>query len=76
MASSRRLAGASQGLALAAALAPACLLARDFARDALGANPIEELTHASGLWALRWLLLSLAVTPAAAACHGSRWRQA
>lgn len=27
-------------------------------------NPIETLTHASGDWALRFLLLSLAVTPA------------
>ncbi len=30
----------------------------------LGANPVEELTHRSGDWALRFLLLTLAVTPA------------
>ncbi len=30
----------------------------------LGANPIEELTHATGEWSLRFLLLALAVTPA------------
>ena len=30
----------------------------------LGANPIEELTHVTGEWALRWLLVCLAVTPA------------
>ncbi|MBW2363328.1 MAG: sulfoxide reductase heme-binding subunit YedZ [Deltaproteobacteria bacterium] len=30
----------------------------------LGANPIEYLTHRSGDWALRLLLLTLAVTPA------------
>ncbi len=29
----------------------------------LGANPIEELTHATGEWSLRFLLLALAVTP-------------
>ena len=29
----------------------------------LGANPIEELLHELGLWALRFLLLTLAVTP-------------
>ncbi|MFQ5417180.1 MAG: sulfite oxidase heme-binding subunit YedZ [Myxococcota bacterium] len=35
-----------------------------FARDALGANPIEEITHVTGRWTLRFLLLSLAITPA------------
>jgi len=64
MASRARIARASQVAAVALAAAPALLLARDFANDALGANPIEALSHASGLWALRWLLLSLAVTPA------------
>lgn len=29
----------------------------------LGANPIEELTHRTGEWALRLLLVTLAVTP-------------
>lgn len=29
----------------------------------LGANPIEALLHSLGLWGLRFLLLSLAVTP-------------
>ncbi len=32
--------------------------------DRLGANPVEQLTHATGEWALRCLLLCLAVTPA------------
>jgi methionine sulfoxide reductase heme-binding subunit len=32
-------------------------------RDDLGANPIERITHVTGDWALRFLLLSLAVTP-------------
>lgn len=31
--------------------------------DRLGANPIERITHVTGEWALRFLLLSLAVTP-------------
>lgn len=31
--------------------------------DALGADPVAELTHASGEWALRFLLLCLAMTP-------------
>ena len=31
--------------------------------DGLGANPIEKITHVTGKWALRFLLLSLTVTP-------------
>jgi sulfoxide reductase heme-binding subunit YedZ len=30
---------------------------------ALGANPVEELLHRLGLWALRLLVLTLAITP-------------
>lgn len=29
----------------------------------LGANPVEEMTHRTGEWALRFLLITLAVTP-------------
>jgi len=32
-------------------------------RDSLGANPIEMITHQTGLWALTLLLVTLAVTP-------------
>jgi sulfoxide reductase heme-binding subunit YedZ len=31
--------------------------------DALGADPVAEIEHRTGLWALRLLLLTLAVTP-------------
>lgn len=31
--------------------------------DNLGANPIETITHATGDWTLRFLLITLAVTP-------------
>ncbi len=31
--------------------------------DGLGANPVEKVTHETGAWALRFLILSLAVTP-------------
>jgi methionine sulfoxide reductase heme-binding subunit len=31
--------------------------------DGLGANPIEELTHFTGTWALNFLLITLSVTP-------------
>ncbi|HHJ81412.1 MAG TPA: sulfoxide reductase heme-binding subunit YedZ, partial [Candidatus Tenderia electrophaga] len=33
--------------------------------DALGANPIEEISHITGDWSLRFLLLTLTVTPLA-----------
>jgi methionine sulfoxide reductase heme-binding subunit len=45
-----------------AAIPVASLLYRAF-QDDLGANPVEEITHSTGLWALRFLLLSLTVTP-------------
>jgi sulfoxide reductase heme-binding subunit YedZ len=47
----------------ALALLPAVWLAIGAWRDALGANPIEEITHTTGLWGLRLLLASLAITP-------------
>jgi sulfoxide reductase heme-binding subunit YedZ len=51
------------GVGIAVSL-PAASLAIAFLRDALGPDPIEELTHETGAWALRFLLASLAVTPA------------
>lgn len=44
-------------------LAPAALLVRGLLMSDLGANPVERITHKTGDWALRFLLLSLAVTP-------------
>ncbi|MGH7607452.1 MAG: sulfite oxidase heme-binding subunit YedZ [Gemmatimonadales bacterium] len=40
----------------------ACLVADGFG-DRLGANPIEEITHRTGDWTIRFLLAALAVTP-------------
>ncbi|MDQ8024153.1 MAG: protein-methionine-sulfoxide reductase heme-binding subunit MsrQ [Moraxellaceae bacterium] len=34
-----------------------------FNRDLLGANPVETITHGTGDWCLRFLLITLAVTP-------------
>jgi len=45
------------------ALAPAALLAWDGFTDDLTADPIAEITHRTGWWALTLLLASLAVTP-------------
>ena len=44
-------------------LIPAANLALGWQNDALGANPIETLSRASGEWTLRFLLISLTVTP-------------
>ena len=44
-------------------LIPAGLLVQGFFDDTLGANPIEAITHATGEWTLRFLLITLAVTP-------------
>ncbi len=49
---------------LAALLLPGLVIAQDYARGLLGARPITEMIHASGLWAIRLLLISLAITPA------------
>ena len=48
---------------LALGLLPLALLALGAARGALGANPVETITHTTGAWALRLLLATLAITP-------------
>lgn len=44
-------------------LLPAAGLAAGLFTGGLGANPVEAITHSTGEWALRLLLLTLAVTP-------------
>ena len=46
-----------------AALAPACLLTRQLIAGTLGADPLAEITNGTGLWALRFLAVTLAITP-------------
>jgi methionine sulfoxide reductase heme-binding subunit len=48
---------------LALLFAPGLWLAWRLAAGQLGARPITELIHQTGLWAIRLLLISLAVTP-------------
>ncbi len=50
------------GLFIVSAI-PALLLIYDFYQQNLGANPVETMTHITGGWGLRFLLLSLLVTP-------------
>lgn len=47
----------------ALALWPLLGMFRGVRNDSLGADPVAALTHATGDWALRLLLLSLAMTP-------------
>jgi len=47
----------------AAVLVPLALMVRDALGDGLGADPVAELTHRTGDWALRLLLACLAMTP-------------
>jgi sulfoxide reductase heme-binding subunit YedZ len=47
----------------ATCLAPFALLAQAALNGTLGADPVARLTHQTGLWALRLLLATLAMTP-------------
>lgn len=45
------------------ALVPFVLLVIRAFTDDLGANPVEKIEHVTGLWALRFLLITLSITP-------------
>jgi len=44
-------------------LVPLFLLIWRFEQQKLGANPIEKITHTTGDWTIRFLLITLSVTP-------------
>lgn len=50
-------------IAFVAALIPAAALAYDAYQGDLTANPIEFITHFTGDWAIRFLVITLAITP-------------
>jgi sulfoxide reductase heme-binding subunit YedZ len=54
---------ALKALVFVACLAPAAVLVAQAALGALGANPIDKVTDVTGTWTLRFLLITLAVTP-------------
>lgn len=62
MPSARRI-SSIKALLFVLCLLPAARLALGWQADTLGANPVETLTRDSGEWALRFLLLTLTVTP-------------
>ncbi len=54
---------ASVWLLYVVAFLPAIWIAWLTVNDALGADPVRELEHRLGLWALRFLILALCITP-------------
>lgn len=44
-------------------LLPALLLLRDWYQDALGPNPAENIIRTNGNWTIRFLLITLGITP-------------
>lgn len=50
-------------LVFVSALAPAVWLVYGVFADALGANPVETITNTTGIWTLRLLVVTLAITP-------------
>ncbi len=53
----------AKALMFALCLTPLALLGWRALNQKLGANPIEFITHATGDWTLRFLLITLAITP-------------
>lgn len=53
----------SKPFVFVACLIPALLLGWNSYTSQLGVDPVAQLEHTSGLWALRFLLITLAVTP-------------
>jgi sulfoxide reductase heme-binding subunit YedZ len=50
-------------LAFILCLLPLALLGYDFFTDNLSANPISDFTNVTGVWTLRFLVLTLSITP-------------
>jgi len=65
--------GRNQAIVIAVVLFPVAKLAFEFYTDNLGADPVEHITHVTGKWTLRFLLVALAITPAR---RLFRWRWA
>lgn len=55
--------GAIKAFVFFLCMLPAAQLILGWRAGSLGANPVETITHATGAWTLRLLLITLAVTP-------------
>ena len=64
MARSRAIRLVVKPVVFSIALVPFAWLAWDAVAGNLSANPIEDITHRTGDWTLRFLLITLAITPA------------
>ena len=62
-----------KGLIFLLALLPLVLLVLGVLQDSLGPDPAKALSHMSGDWALRFLMLTLAITPLRLLTHSSEW---
>lgn len=60
---SRRLSQSSKWLVLLLGLMPFFSLVWDSVTGGLSVNPVEDITHRTGDWALRFILVALTVTP-------------
>ena len=60
---SNRLIRWSKSVVVSASLAPVFMLAWRAVHQHLGANPVEELTHVTGDWTLRFIVITLVISP-------------
>jgi len=61
-----------KAVVLAAGFIPGTVLAFWWANGMLGGRPVTEVIHGTGDWAIRYLLISLAISPAARVLHWPR----
>lgn len=60
---SNRAIRGSKSIVLSAGVAPVLVLAWRAAHQHLGANPVEELIHVTGDWTLRFIVITLMISP-------------
>jgi len=63
MAADRWIRRVAKPIVFAAALLPVADLILGALHGQLGANPLEKITHATGDWTLRFIVMTLAITP-------------
>ena len=62
-----------KGLVFLLGLIPLLMLFLGVAQDSLGPDPAKVLSHSSGEWALRFLMLTMAITPLRLITRSSEW---